>query len=359
MEKYYSSFIYLLLLLTFLLYIAEGERVDSLEVVATKRSSCDLFDGTWVFDDTFPLYNSSACPFFEKQFDCLRNHRPNQLYLKYRWKPNGCELPRFDGLDFMMRYSGKKIMFVGDSLSLNQWQSLTCMLHTSDPQAKYTLTQINGLSTFTILKYNIKVMLNRNAFLIDIVGESRGRVLKLDSIDNGKEWLGADMLIFNTWHWWLHTGRKQPWDLIVEGNTTYKDMNRLIAYEKALTTWRKWVDKNVDLTKTSIFFQGVSPDHSNGIDWGEPKANNCLGRSVPFDKSTYPAGQHPAETILKKVLNQLTKPVYLLDVTKLSQLRIDGHPSAYGFSSKKFPDCSHWCLAGVPDTWNQLLYASL
>ncbi|KAL2898366.1 Protein trichome birefringence-like 2 [Bienertia sinuspersici] len=22
-------------------------------------------------------------------------------------------------------------------------------------------------------------------------------------------------------------------------------------------------------------------------------------------------------------------------------------------------DCNHWCIAGVPDTWNQLLYTTL
>jgi len=38
-------------------------------------------------------------------------------------------------------------------------------------------------------------------------------------------------------------------------------MDRLVAYEKALTTWAKWVDYNVNPAKTRVFFQGVSPDH--------------------------------------------------------------------------------------------------
>ena len=54
-------------------------------------------------------------------------------------------------------------------------------------------------------------MLSRNAFLVDLVDTEEGRVLKLDSIENGNTWKGYDMLIFNTWHWWLHKGSKQPY----------------------------------------------------------------------------------------------------------------------------------------------------
>ena len=58
--------------------------------------------------------------------------------------------------------------------------------------------------------YNVKVMFSRNAFLVDIVSTPNGAVLKLDSIESGKIWKDIDVLVFNTWHWWLHTGRKQP-----------------------------------------------------------------------------------------------------------------------------------------------------
>jgi hypothetical protein len=41
----------------------------------------------------------------------------------------------------------------------------------------------------------------------------------------------------------------------------------------------------------------------------------------------------------------------------MTALRHDAHPGDYGLSRQKTPtrDCSHWCLPGVPDHWNQLL----
>ncbi|CAI5529655.1 unnamed protein product, partial [Closterium sp. Naga37s-1] len=54
-------------------------------------------------------------------------------------------------------------------------------------------------------------------------------------------------------------------------------------------------------------------------------------------------------------------PVHLLDVTGLTSTRPDAHKSKWhgGDSSSdgEQGDCVHWCLPGVPDTWNDLLYA--
>ncbi|XP_031266045.1 protein trichome birefringence-like 41 isoform X3 [Pistacia vera] len=320
---------------------------------------CDFFQGSWVYDESYPLYSTSTCPFIDTEFDCLKNGRLDKLYLKYKWKPTSCSLPRFNGQDFLRRYKGKKILFVGDSLSLNQWQSLTCMLHASVPQSKFTISRQDDLSTFTLPDYDISVKLDRNAFLVDIVKEKIGRVLKLDSIKNGDAWKGYDMLIFNTWHWWLHKGSKQPWDYIEEGNNIQKDMDRLVAFRKGLTTWSKWVDSSVNPSITKVFFQGISPTHYNGQEWNEGKSATCKGQTQPIKGSTYPAGPPQAAAIVKEVLSKMSTPVRLLDVTTLSQLRKDGHPSVYGLDGKKGNDCSHWCLAGVPDTWNEILYAIL
>uniref|UniRef100_A0ACD5VZV1 Uncharacterized protein n=1 Tax=Avena sativa TaxID=4498 RepID=A0ACD5VZV1_AVESA len=319
-------------------------------------ASCNMFQGSWVYDDALPMYDTAGCPFVEPEFDCQKYGRPDKLYLKYRWRPASCELPRFNGQDLLSRWRGKKILFVGDSISLNQWESLVCMLHAAAPASRTTYSRGNPVSTVTFQDYGLSVAYYRSTYLVDIVQESIGRVLKLDSI-SGDPWLGADMLIFNTWHWWTHTGKDQPWDYVQDGAQVMKDMDRLTAFSKGMSTWARWVDSNVDTSKTKVYFQGISPTHYNGADWGE-SSRSCAQQTQPIAGPAYPGGPLPAQAAVRNALGGMSKPVFLLDITLLSQLRRDAHPSAYS-GGHPGNDCSHWCLAGLPDTWNQILYASL
>ncbi|KAG6776322.1 hypothetical protein POTOM_019828 [Populus tomentosa] len=57
--------------------------------------------------------------------------------------------------------------------------------------------------------------------------------------------------------------------------------------------------------------------------------------------------------------------LHLLNVTSMPARRMYGHPSVHYLGPSGDPpslhrqDCSHWCLPGVPDTWNELLYTLL
>ncbi|KAK4407599.1 protein trichome birefringence-like 38 [Sesamum angolense] len=224
----------------------------------------------------------------QSEFDCLKYGRPDHQYLKYRWQPDGCDLPRFDGGDFLRRMKGKKIMFVGDSVSSNHWQSLVCLLNQAAPGSNITRVTSDTTSTVVFQDYGVSATMFLSHYLVDIEQERVGRVLKLDSIKDGETWKQADVLIFNTWLWWYRSGPKQPWDYIENDGKIVKDMDRMDAFHKALTTWANWVNSEVNPLKTKVFFQGISPSHYNGTEWNEQGAKDCSRETAPLEGSTYP-----------------------------------------------------------------------
>lgn len=65
---------------------------------------CDVFDGDWVWDDSYPLYQSEDCLFLDVGFRCSENGRPDKFYSKWRWQPRTCNLPRFIFYPFFLYF---------------------------------------------------------------------------------------------------------------------------------------------------------------------------------------------------------------------------------------------------------------
>ena len=75
--------------------------------------------------------------------------------------------------------------------------------------------------------------------------------------------------------------------------------------------------------------------------------------------------------IIDDILQELKINVTFLNITQLSEYRKDAHTTVFGerkgklltkeqrADPKNFADCIHWCLPGVPDTWNEILFAYL
>lgn len=58
------------------------------------RNKCDFSTGKWVYDLSYPLYDSS-CPYLSTAVTCQKNGRPDSDYEKWKWKPQGCSIPRY------------------------------------------------------------------------------------------------------------------------------------------------------------------------------------------------------------------------------------------------------------------------
>ncbi|XP_021835405.1 protein trichome birefringence-like 4 isoform X2 [Spinacia oleracea] len=228
-------------------------------------TNCDIFDGRWVYDESYPVYGPSSCPYVDHQFSCFNNGRHDLGYLKYRWQPYGCDIPRFDAKKMMEMLRGKRLVFVGDSLSRNMCQSLICHLMEFEGQSY----RDGSFYNYYFKDYNCSISLIIAPFLVQEhrLPNKKG-TLRLDTMEATiSKYRDADFLIFNTGHWWNPNKSENGKNFYQEGDVVHSNMTVGVAYTKALKTWAKWVDTNVNTTKTQVFYRGYANTHFRGGDW--------------------------------------------------------------------------------------------
>ncbi|KAL9809537.1 Protein trichome birefringence [Arabidopsis thaliana] len=335
---------------------------QEIEKWSESLKNCEFFDGEWIKDDSYPLYKPGSCNLIDEQFNCITNGRPDKDFQKLKWKPKKCSLPRLNGAILLEMLRGRRLVFVGDSLNRNMWESLVCILKGSvkDETKVYEARgrhHFRGEAEYSfVFQWEIvdKKGTKKETLRLDLVGKS------------SEQYKGAYVIVFNTGHWWTHEKTSKGEDYYQEGSNVYHELAVLEAFRKALTTWGRWVEKNVNPAKSLVFFRGYSASHFSGGQWNSGGA--CDSETEPIKNDTYLTPYPSKMKVLEKVLRGMKTPVTYLNITRLTDYRKDGHPSVYRKQSlsekeKKSPllyqDCSHWCLPGVPDSWNEILYAEL
>ncbi|KAK4779661.1 hypothetical protein SAY87_015767 [Trapa incisa] len=362
---------------------------EEVEDAASERKSsrCDYIDGKWVHDPSLdPFYNGSSCRTIKDGQNCMAHGRPDLDFLRWRWMPHQCSLPRFDPNSFLGIFRNRHVAFVGDSMARNQLESLLCMLSSvSVPNLVYTNGDDNKFRKWHFPKDNVSISVYWSPFLVKGVEKSSSgpayNKLFLDSVD--ERWaadLGSiDMLVLSIGHWFLHPAAYFEGDRVLGCHycpgSNFTEIGFYDALRKAVRTALKAVSER---TRTNfvgktmdVFLTTFSPSHFEG-DWDKFGACSKTrpygedeklveGMDAEMRKIELEEVQSAKETTEDLVGFRLEA----LDVTKLSLLRPDGHPGPYmyafpfadGLKDRVQNDCVHWCLPGPIDAWNEILFA--
>ncbi|KAF5471490.1 hypothetical protein F2P56_008278 [Juglans regia] len=356
--------------------VLELDRTDGLH----ELSECNLFSGKWVFDNqSYPLYKEQQCSFMSDQLACEKFGRKDLSYQNWRWQPHQCNLPRFNATALLETLRNKRLVFVGDSLNRNQWVSMVCLVDSWIPPKLRSMHNNDSLNIFKAIAYNATIEFYWAPLLVESNSDDPvnhripDRTVRIKAIEkHARHWTGGDILVFDSYLWWRRPRMKVLWGSFESpDDAIYKEVQMLRVYEMALRTWSDWVEVHVDRTKTQLFFVSMSPTHERAKDWGG--GENCYKETGKISEEGYwgsdsdPKMMRVVEMVLEDLKTRGLN-VQMLNITQLSEYRKEGHPSIYRKqwepltkeqieNPSSYADCIHWCLPGLPDVWNELLYA--
>ncbi|KAI3452137.1 hypothetical protein Pfo_008802 [Paulownia fortunei] len=342
------------------------------EVLNDKK--CDLFTGEWVPNPEGPYYTNMTCKAIQEHQNCMKFGRPDTGFLKWRWKPDGCELPIFDPHKFLELARGKSLAFVGDSVARNHMQSLICLLSRVVRPVDVS-KQRDENRLYEYREYNFNISIISSPYLIrtektDPNDFTRPFNLFLDEFD--ETWTAKietfDYIIISAGQWffrptYFYLNRTLTGCLYCpESNVTH--LSSTFSYRWAFRTAFRAINGAGNLGGVT-FLRTFAPSHFEGGPWD--KGGDCV-RTRPFKRNETALQDYSLEmyTIQMEELRTAQEggrrtggKFRLFDATKPMLLRPDGHPSKYGrwpVANQTFPnDCVHWCLPGPIDAWNDLL----
>lgn len=272
----------------------------------------------------------------------------------------------------------KTIAFVGDSLNRQQFQSLMCMVTGGEERPevenigwKFGLVKPRGAvrpdgwafrfpdTNTTILYYWSASLCNLEP--INITDPATEVAMHLDRPPAflSKFLDQINVLVLNTGHHWnrgkLNANR---WVMHVDGKPVKDRKLAQIGNAKNFTVHSiaRWVDSQIPLhPQLKAFFRTISPRHFFNGDWN---TGGSCDNTTPLKQGSEVQQDESSDPVVESAVKGTR--VKILDITAISQLRDEGHISQYSLkASTGVQDCLHWCLPGIPDTWNELLYAQI
>ncbi|GAV60050.1 PC-Esterase domain-containing protein/PMR5N domain-containing protein [Cephalotus follicularis] len=347
-----------------------------------KRENCDIFtSGEWVPNPGAPYYTNTTCWAIHEHQNCMKYGRPDTDFIKWRWKPDGCELPIFNPAQFFEIVRGKSMAFVGDSLARNQMQSLICLLSRVVYPVDASYTTDENFKRWSYTNYNFTLATFWTPHLItskeaDANDPTHTGLFNLYLDEFNQDWTNQieefNYVIISVGHWFFRPTIFYENHKIVGCNYcllyNVTDLTMFYGYRKAFRTAFRAIN-SLENYYGVTFLRTFAPKHFENGKWNE--GGNCL-RTRPFRSNETTLNGTDLELYMVqleefKVAEREGKKkglkFRLLDITPATILRPDGHPCRYGHWPQEnvtlYNDCVHWCLPGPIDTWNYFLLEML
>mmetsp|Transcript_15240 Transcript_15240/g.44592 ORF Transcript_15240/g.44592 Transcript_15240/m.44592 type:complete len:361 (-) Transcript_15240:164-1246(-) len=331
-------------LLVSLFVVAQHSVVAAMRIV---REECDYTQGNWVHAaaGTHELtYDPLSCH-VDTEWVCPRN----KATLEWTWQLTDQRCDHATAEEkvawFGDYFSSHSILFVGDSLARNMYQSMVCLLTASGEEASGKVHFINS----------------------DFLAEEHDGTVYVDRVD--PKWAAHvneyDVVVIQFGHWYAHPGVAY-W----KGNGTAQLANvppgrlNTVAFSSSANIALGALVREGFSGRTVL--STYSPSHFHDGDYFDKEAH-C---NFTKPDATLALWQDPVHSTSLSDAQESVRVVYeaadahsaggkldvtVLDLMGLSRQRPDAHP---GRANSK-TDCAHWCLPGVPDTWNKMLYFHL
>lgn len=344
-----------------------------------RRSLSQLYSGA---ANKASEFEHDACPLQEHFTSCFYHGHANAMDLKLRrFEPSQCLLKQFDAEVFLQAMAGKRILFIGDSMTGQHFSSFGCQMskyiehqdlmwtktgESCKPWRQGKFCHLQGACVD--FRHNVSVCYNKDYFaenfpekhtFLETQGENLTKprlmaeveeddsyahssssamttqAVRLSSFFRGNASRGYDVVVVNYGAHYKHSSREKYYELV-----------EVVA--DSVLAWQK-------RTGGRAIWRESSPEHfdtGSGDYAGQDGQAHEDGSYPCAPRKTTPGGWR--EALINPIFQK--RGIDILHVYDLSLSQWDAH---LGSPDNKTADCLHWCLPSVPDTWSELLYNML
>ncbi|CAI5513700.1 unnamed protein product [Closterium sp. Naga37s-1] len=226
-------------------------------------ATCDLWEGKWVYEpEMYPLWRTGSCPWVETGFECEALGRHDTDYVKFRWQPHGCNLPR----QFRIR---------------NRFESALCLLDIDLPDVSAVvertgnnLTRKVDTMVYDFTQFNFTVEYHLSHFLVGFhrappdAPPHIGAVVNTDVVDplfarrlfdDRPEGL---ILVLNAGHWFTPSKISSQNVSFLVNNQTRPDIDETEGFRLAMLRVSEWLQQwPPQAANATAVFRTYAPAH--------------------------------------------------------------------------------------------------